>query len=81
MRKRQKRREKQVKACLHCRRSFDARANAEYCSHRCRMAGWRERKAQGQDERDREITASLDEAAQAIHRARVAVSGEGEESS
>lgn len=43
------------------------------------MAGWRERKAQGQDERDREITASLDEAAEAIHRARVVVSGEGED--
>ncbi len=43
------------------------------------MAGWRERKAQGQDERDREVWASLDEAAQAIHRARVAVSGGGED--
>ena len=81
MRRRQKRREKQVKACLHCRRSFEARANADYCSHRFRRAGCRERNAWVLKERDREITASLDQAAQAIHRARVVVSGEAEDSS
>ncbi len=63
MRRRQKRREKYVKACLHCQRPFDGRANAEYCSNRCRAAAWRERQG-------RELSAALDEAERALREVR-----------
>ena len=63
-----------------------------FCNASCRNKAWQKKRAEklrqeqegslreAQDERDREITASLDEAAQAIQRARVVVSGEGEDS-
>ena len=72
MRRRQKRGEKYMKACLHCQRPFEARANAEYCSHRCRAAGWRERERQTAKARDRTVRTLLEEA--------IEVLGEGEDS-
>ncbi len=69
--------------CTACGTAFAPKRHQEgprFCSNKCRAALWRRRTNQAQDERDREITASLDEAAQAIHRARVVVSGEAEDS-
>ncbi len=43
---RSKRREKALKACRHCRRSFEGRANADHCSERCRKAAWRAKEKQ-----------------------------------
>lgn len=51
-----------MKACLHCQRPFEARVNAEYCSHRCRAAGWRERERQMAKARDRQVRWHLEEA-------------------
>ena len=69
--------------CTACGTAFTPKRHQEgsrFCSNKCRAAFWRRRKRQAQDERDREVMVSLDEAAQAIQRARVAVSGEGEDS-
>ncbi len=68
--------------CTACGTAFEEKRHQEgprFCSNKCRAALWRRRRAQAKDERDREVMASLDEAAQAIHRARVVVSGEGED--
>ncbi len=66
--------------CLICRRHFEAvTERGVYCSGRCRAEASRRKKAQAQEHRDREIRASLDEAAQAIQRGRLAVSGEAED--
>ncbi len=66
MRRRQKRREKNMKACLHCQRSFEARANAGYCSHRCRAASWRERERQMAKAKDRKVRDLLEEAIEVL---------------
>ena len=69
--------------CTTCGKAFMPKRHQEgprFCSSKCRAAFWRKRRAQAKDERDREITASLDEAAQAVHRARLAVLGEAEDS-
>jgi predicted nucleic acid-binding Zn ribbon protein len=61
--------------CKTCGTLFEAkrhRPGDRFCSSRCRAKAWRR-------QREQEIMASLEEAAQAIHRARVAVSGEGED--
>ncbi len=47
-----RRRENPLRACLHCKQSFEGRSGAEYCSDRCRTKAWRQRKAQGQGERN-----------------------------
>ncbi len=61
-----------------------------FCNASCRNKVWQKKRAErlrqegglhgAQEQRDREVRASLDEAAQAIQRARVVVSGEGEDS-
>ncbi len=66
MRRRQKRREKYMKACLHCQRSFEARANAKYCSHPCRAASWREREQRTAKARDRKVRDLLGEVLEAL---------------
>ena len=63
---RSKRREKAIKACRHCRRAFEGRANADHCSERCRKADWRQRQGQARDERDRKIRGLLEEAVRLI---------------
>ncbi len=51
----QERREQPLRGCPQCRQSFRGREGAEYCSDRCRTKAWRQRKAQGQGERNNRL--------------------------
>ena len=65
-RRRRIEREKQLRLCQQCQRSFEGRSNAEYCSERCRKAAFRTRERQGAQDRDRRLQSLVEALAREV---------------
>ncbi len=62
--------------CPVCKGPMTGRKESA-CSGRCRTALSRKKKAEAQEEREREVTAALDEAEETIRKVRGIIAGEG----